>query len=403
MDGQELLGYTATEVQRNFTTYQMVRVTVEDPACLDPDAVPEADRSEARSGEDITFTSANSTAPGSTLVEYAWDFDGVDPPEYVSATPDPVTYAFINETDRDIIGVASLKVTNACGTFNIDTVELTIHPNQPPVACAEADPDPAASDQTITLDASCSNDPDGDELTIEWDFNWDGNPGNFDVDATGITAQTSYCNTTNGTITANAAVRVTSNDASDIAPVDIAINGNRAPAAVIDATPNPVQSGVQVNFSSAGSADPDTDCGGDSISAYEWDFDYVAPQFDVEATGPSASTTYTNTGTVDITRTAALRVRDTRGGVSPVATEVVTIQPAPPCTRPTARGGVSTTTQVSGLPIEFFANLSTPNAGTFTRYSWDWDVFDAEPPQEFPAVAGNLPNQSHTYLWAGPG
>lgn len=67
------------------------------------------------------------------------------------------------------------------GTVDIGAVEVQ---NQAPMADAGG-PYTVAEGSTVILDGSNSSDPDGDNLTYEWDLNYDGL--SFDVDATGAT------------------------------------------------------------------------------------------------------------------------------------------------------------------------------------------------------------------------
>lgn len=303
-DGRMLPGYAPSESYRHWTTYQAVKITVAEPACPTPTAVAGANPTTADSGEEITFTSNLSAGNGASLVQYEWDFDGQDPPEWTGPNPDPVQWAYTNPTSSNVVETATLTVRTDCGTAHSATVQVTIRGNQPPV-------------------------------------------GSFTM------------------------------------------------------APNPVNPGVTVNLDGSASSDPDP---GDTIDSYEWDFDYTAPNFDVDATGAATSTQYTNAGPGPRTVTVALRVTDNRGASS-IATQTLTVNPPPACVLPTARAGSSTTSAVSGQPITFFANLSTPN-GTqpFTKYTWDWDLFDPEPAEVFfPDGDGNLPAVDHTYLYTGGG
>ncbi|MDC6352790.1 PQQ-dependent sugar dehydrogenase, partial [Zeaxanthinibacter sp. PT1] len=81
------------------------------------------------------------------------------------------------------------------------------------------------------------------------------------------------------------------------------IVSNSSPIASISATPNNGDVPLTVQFSAAGSSDPD----GDSLT-YEWDFENDGT---VDATGVTTSHTYTNVQNY----TALLRVNDGNGGV----------------------------------------------------------------------------------------
>lgn len=97
---------------------------------------------------------------------------------------------------------------------------------------------------------------------------------------------------------------------------------NQAPTAVASATPTTGTVPLAVNFSSAGSSDPDG-----SIVRYEWTFGDGGT-----ATGPTASRTYTTAGTY----TAVLRVTDNLGLT---ATRNLTITANPAVTTPIVRVG----------------------------------------------------------------
>lgn len=302
-DSRSLLGFTPAEKYAHWVSYQTVDIQVNAPACPTPTAVAEANPTTASSGQDITFTSANSSVTGATIIEYSWDFDGVPPAEWTGPNPTPVDYAYTNTTGADVVRTATLTIRTNCGTQASDTVDVTIRGNQAPVASFTVTPSPANPNQDVSFDASASSDPDP----------------------------------------------------------------------------------------------------GDSIVAYEWDFDYTAPNFDIEATGVTTVRAFPNSTSNPRVLTIALRVRDSFGAET-ITTRQLTINPLPPCVTPTARAGSSTTTAVSGQPISFFANLSTTNGpAQFTKYTWDWDIFDSEPPEEFFPVGGALPAVDHAYIYTAGG
>lgn len=149
-------------------------------------------------------------------------------------------------------------------------------------------------------------------------------------------------------------------------------SGNTPPVAVAAANPNPVVSGQTVNLIDASSYDPDS---GDSIVLYEWDYDYSGIFIpDTSSANPNqAATSYTNPGPGNITRTAALRVRDT-GNLTHVATVVITITPSggPSCnaTPPLA----PTNFAVPTFPTPPYSGASPANRITFT-----WTAVTGDP------------------------
>jgi glucose/arabinose dehydrogenase len=97
--------------------------------------------------------------------------------------------------------------------------------NQPPVAVARATPTYGATPLTVDLDGTGSTDPEGDDMTYEWDFTGDGT-----VDATGATATHTYeeAGEFEATLTVTDAQGARDTDTVEIFP------GNTPPVAEID-------------------------------------------------------------------------------------------------------------------------------------------------------------------------
>ncbi|MEO9326258.1 ThuA domain-containing protein [Nocardioides sp. C4-1] len=106
----------------------------------------------------------------------------------------------------------------------------------------------------------------------------------------------------------------TGNENSAVYKINAINEGERAPTANATATPDSGTGNLTVQFSSAGSSDPDE---GDSIASYSWDFQNDGTP---DSTQPNPTFTYTTNGVYD----ARLTVTDTTGRTG-TATAVVTV------------------------------------------------------------------------------
>jgi glucose/arabinose dehydrogenase/PKD repeat protein len=134
-------------------------------------------------------------------------------------------------------------------------------------------------------------------------------------------------------------------------------SGNGAPTAQLAATPTAGAAPLSVNFSAAGSSDPD----GDALS-YAWDFGDGAT-----ATGSTAQHVYTQTGTL----TATLTVSDGRG-LSDAKT--VTITPGGNAPAVTIDAPVSGALYADGDVIALRGSAQDQQDGTLPGSSLQWLV-----------------------------
>jgi PKD repeat protein len=234
---------------------------------------------------------------------------------------------------------------------------------------------PASLQIGETVDVTANpNDPDGDvdaATGIAWDFDYDGDPANFEVNATGPNATISYSTPGDKTV----GLRVTDGDIADgtadtvYVTQTVSVN-NALPAASFTAAPGTAQIGQTVNFNGVGSSDPD----GGTITRYEWDLDGDAstgPQGFETDTGGTATTSsqYTTPGSV----TVRLRVTDDEGEPSSTpATQTVTVNNALPTASFTATPNPAQTNH----PITFDgagSNDSGDPGGAITAHEWDFD------------------------------
>ena len=260
-------------------------------------------------GSPIPFDGSLSSDSDGSIVSYEWDFDYDGVSFDVDATGSNPSHTYADDGTL----TAALRVTAADGATAIDTASVTVD-NVDPSADAGG-PHAGVEGSPITFGGSAS-DPGADVLTYQWDFDYDG--VSFDVDATGSNPSHTYAD--DGTFTA--ALRVTDDDgatAIDTASVTV---DNVDPSADAGGPYAGVE-GSPITFGGIAS-DPGAD-----ILTYQWDFDYDGVSFDVDASGVDLTgpqPTYAAAGGY----TAALRVRDDDGGISPISTADVTIDPSGP-------------------------------------------------------------------------
>ena len=138
----------------------------------------------------------------------------------------------------------TVAVTEETGCAEVVEVrQVTVVENLPPVANA-AGPYSVDEGSNISLDGSASSDPDGDPLSFEWDFDYDGIT--FEVDASGTSAPSFSAATLDGPGSVTVAVWVSDiEDASDVATADVTVN-NVAPPIVLHVQPAMTNSAASV-------------------------------------------------------------------------------------------------------------------------------------------------------------
>jgi hypothetical protein len=389
-DGRIIQGVTPSVKFATFTNYQAVKFIVNEAAANTPPvAIGEADPNPADHGQTVNFTDEDSydgdTSDSISLYEWDFDYDGVTfDIDHSSSTANDASTTYENTTGSDLQKTACLRVTDQHSATDLTEVVVTVKTlpvNNDPIAVADANPNPANHGQTVNLIDTNSHDNDaGDSISLyEWDFDYDGIT--FDIDhssATPNNASTSYQNTTGSDIEKTACLRVTDqHSAFDIATVVITVQTqivNHSPVAVADANPNPVNHGQTINLIDNNSHDDDP---GDSISLYEWDYDYDGITFNVDhssSTANTASTTYSNTTGSDIEKTACLRVTDEYSEID-IATIVIIIKPLPPNNNPVAVAGANPNPVNHAQTINFIDSSSHDDdpGDSISLYEWDYD------------------------------
>jgi PKD repeat protein len=318
----------------------------------------------------ITFSDAGSSDPDGDQLTYSWVFGDGGVGIGVS-----VTHAY---TSAGTFTVA-LTVSDPSGATATAQTSVTITNLPPgnvdPIAIAGG-PYAETVGTPITMNASASNDPDGDPLTYAWDFG-DGNTGS------GPTPTHTYASS--GTYT----VILTVNDgqggtdtASTTATISPVQPGNLPPVANAGG-PYTGTAQQPVTFDASGSTDPNV---GDVLT-FAWNFGDGGT-----GSGDTPSHTYASAGTFTVTVT----VNDGHGG-SASATASATISAAPPVNTPpviTAMVLPTPSTVVAGQTVAVTAT-ATDNDGDALTFSWNFGDGSASTP---PVVTTDA---SHMYSSAG--
>jgi len=263
----------------------------------------------------------------------------------------------------------------------VDRFVITSQLTTPDAAPPAVDPpvvDPGPEGAPLNLTATFT-DSDGDvpyAATISWG---DGSSTAGAVTATvggGIVAGT-HAYADDGTFTVT--VTVSDVDGGSGQNTGSALVANMAPTVGDAGGPYAGVEGAAITFTGSGAQD----AGSADVLTYQWDFNYVAPMFDINATGASPTHAYAQQGD----STAAVRVVDDNGGVSNVLTTTVTITDADPI----ASFIFAPASPRVGQQVSFTNQSTTVDAPT-----WEWDLD--------PAVPGLESTVQHpTYTYAAPG
>ena len=253
---------TALDASSNHSVYS-TEVSCDIPLTNDP---PVASLSCAPTSGDAPLhvvcdgTGSSDPDGAGDLAHYYFNLDGAGEAE---ETDGVIEYDFASAGSHSVV----LRVVDQAGLDDTDSVALTVTApageNQPPSAQASAAPESGYAPLEVTLSASGSSDPDGDNLSYSWDFG--------DGSAVDTSADTTHSYSTAGTYTASLTV---TDDGSPpltgVASVVITVTeATNAPPEISSASATPLfgPATLDVHFDATGVYDPD----GDNFTL-TWDF-----------------------------------------------------------------------------------------------------------------------------------
>ena len=260
----------------------------------------------------FTSTSSDPDAPLDSVASHAWSVTpaaGAAP--QTSSTGSSFGVSFSAPGDYTV----RLTVRDTFGRASTEALK-TVHVTTPPVAEFTASPSEVSPGAPVVFDGRASRDPDADGTIRAWAWDFDGN-GSWDAVGAGESVVThAYAKV--GTY--GARLKVTDDRGASTVSHRTVVVRNLLPVAQLSASRNPVDAGVAVTFSAAGSADPDG-----RVVDYDWDLDGDG-QFEQVHGGPTATASFPNPRNIRI----GVRARDDRGGTA-VRTLLLTVrEPAAP-------------------------------------------------------------------------
>jgi len=320
-------------------------------------------------GEPFCFDATGSYDSDGIIVSWEWDFndDGIYGDPYDSGTDEQPCVIF----EEPGMYCVDLRVTDDDGaTDTLDElicVDITIEPNEPPVAIAHTELYTVYAGDLVIFDATGSYDPDGMIVLYEWDFDYDGVYGDpYDTgsdDMPGIYLHDTgyYCFD----------LKVWDDDSAwDVLDTAICITvievPNEPPVAV--AYSDEYSGYVGDTFHLHGGDSYDTD---GFIVSYEWDFNedgvYGDPYDGGTDMDPELVFDEPGEYSIDLMVTDDDGATDTLGEPFCLLVEEIPNEP------PVAVGELLSTVLFDSLPLEFTAEGSYDPDGFITDWLWDFN------------------------------
>lgn len=286
---------------------------------------------EIAAGQSALFNSSFSKDPDGKIISYEWHINN----NIVKNRETGFKF--------DTFGIynARLKVSDNDGAQDFDSVLIRV--NAPPTPCF-SHVQRAAPGQSITFDASCSHDPDGEISKAIWNF------GDGSKQETGILVKHKYKNP--GRYKVSLSVQDDSKVSNNRKTISQIMEINYTPKA--DAGSDIHTCSQVVSFDASQSTDADKD-----NLTYSWDFgDGTIYQ------GMKVTHAYDNPGVYPVT----LTVDDNTGTANSVSRSNIIAYVNTP---PTARINLSEKNICANRTVFFDAGRSADPEGGLLRYAWD--------------------------------
>lgn len=287
-------------------------------------------------GDQVTFDASRSYDPDGKILAYHWDLGGREG----RADTAQVAHQF----KRPGVYTAVLTVVDDSGARNaVATATRTVWVNHAPHA--DAGPDIATCDTTLTFDGAASSDADGDRLGHVWDFG-DGSPK-----VAGVRVQHTYARGGTYPVTLHVDDGTHLSNSSGDAAVRVRIN---QPAVAAVGADKIACAGEVVLFNGSGSRDPES-----GKLKYHWDLGEGATASDMNPTK-----VYSKGGTYQV----ALTTDDDSGLACSGSTAQMVVRVAE---SPVAKAGPEQNV-CANSEVHFDGTASHDADGLVNAFAWDF-------------------------------